>query len=556
MAEAVFRRYLRVGAKPAERNWRVAADLAAGCFPPHCIFYAERIPAKTDSAEKGQMFSSEGPLAAHAEAAAAAGERSRASRLLRSIFSYPAALAAGLVLITVLSLSNRFDNPDLWWQLKIGEDIWNTHAIPSSDSFSFTAAGHPWTAHEWLAEVSMYAAYKLAGYRGLMVWVSALASLTFLLVYLLCWLLTGNALASFRNAMVAWCFGTVGLNIRPLIVGHFFLAAEILILELARMGRSRWLWLLPPLFAVWVNCHGSYVFGMALLAVYLVCSRVKANSRFTAEEWDPCSQRRLAWTLALSAAALCCNPVGLRLWLYPFDTMLRQTSSMNAIQEWLPPNLREPRTLAMLAAIVGIFLLSMLRRTTLSLRELLLLLMGAGLAVRYLRMMFLFGIVISPILCRFGFGRGEKRDHPLANALILFGCLAAVIWSFPTEAALEKQVERMSPVQAVHFIRRTNLTGRMLNDYAFGGYLIWSLPERKVFIDGRGDVFDWTGVLDEYVRWVNLQEDPALLLEKYKIDFCILAQGSSIAHVMPYLPGWKQIYADDVAVIFSRETAR
>src|ERR1051326_1494624 len=67
------------------------------------------------------------------------GRQFRASvrLLLRRVFSYPVALAAGIVMITVLSLTVRFDNPDLWLHLRIGKEIWTTRSIPSTAIFSF-----------------------------------------------------------------------------------------------------------------------------------------------------------------------------------------------------------------------------------------------------------------------------------------------------------------------------------------------------------------------------------------------------------------------------------
>src|SRR5215472_9249008 len=83
------------------------------------------------------------------------------------LFSFPTLLAAGLVVVTVLTVSNRFNDPDLWWHLKLGQIIATTHAIPSTELFSHTAPGHPWTAHEWLAQLSMYCAYQAGGNTGL-----------------------------------------------------------------------------------------------------------------------------------------------------------------------------------------------------------------------------------------------------------------------------------------------------------------------------------------------------------------------------------------------------
>jgi hypothetical protein len=78
------------------------------------------------------------------------------------------------------------------------------------------------------------------------------------------------------------------------------------------------------------------------------------------------------------------------------------------------------------------------------------------------------------------------------------------------------------------------------------------MPQEKVFVDGRSDVFDWTGVLAEYGRWATLEEDPQLLLNKYGIRLCILTKNSPVGHVMEYLPGWRKAYGDNVAVVFVR----
>ena len=119
--------------------------------------------------------------------------------------------------------------------------------------------------------------------------------------------------------------------------------------------------------------------------------------------------------------------------------------------------------------------------------------------------------------------------------------------------ALVSQVDRGNPVQAVDFIRSTHLTGRMLNEYVYGGYLSWALPEQKVFIDGRADVYAWTGVFQDYGAWATLREDPNRLLDNYQIDWCLLSQSAPQARVLRYLPGWSERYSDSQAVIFARD---
>jgi hypothetical protein len=48
----------------------------------------------------------------------------------------------------------------------------------------------------------------------------------------------------------------------------------------------------------------------------------------------------------------------------------------------------------------------------------------------------------------------------------------------------------------------------MLNDYAFGGYLIWAAPEHPVFVDAHADVFEWTAVLGDFGSRATPQSEP------------------------------------------------
>jgi hypothetical protein len=134
----------------------------------------------------------------------------------------------------------------------------------------------------------------------------------------------------------------------------------------------------------------------------------------------------------------------------------------------------------------------------------------------------------------------------MAAALVL-------IWrEFPSDSKLQEEIDQAYPAAAVAYLADSGVSGNMLNEYVWGGYFIWAAPERKVFVDGRTDIFDWTGVLGEYMRWYTLQESPDALLDKYQIDYCVLAANSQIGRAVELLPNWRKVYADDVAVVFTR----
>jgi hypothetical protein len=203
-----------------------------------------------------------------------------------------------------------------------------------------------------------------------------------------------------------------------------------------------------------------------------------------------------------------------------------------------------------------ILLLGLGRRAELRLEELLLLGLGFAMAARHQRLLFAFGVLAATAVCRLLSNAWDRydpaRDRPIPNAVMLLIMASVVVLGFPSSSELEAQVKKESPVKAVEFINRTALSGRMLNEYSYGGYLIWAAPEHKVFVDGRSDVYEWTGVLKDFGAWAMLQADPNVLLNKYQVDFCLLGRESPMSHVLPLLPGWSTVYSDDLSVIFAK----
>jgi hypothetical protein len=392
-----------------------------------------------------------------------------------------------------------------------------------------------------------------------MLWLCLLTAAVLIAGYGLCSLYSGNAKVAFLGAMIIWLFATVGFAVRPQMIGYLLLIAELVLIHLGRARDPRWFFSLPILFALWINCHASFILGIILAAVILFTSLFSFQAGcLTAQRWNPRARRMLAFSLLLSLPALFLNPIGIRQILYPIDTLLHQPVGLGNVEEWAPLNMTEERGVALLAVLLCIFLLVVVRRSELFFDELLLLAIGTWMAVSHMRMLFLFGMLAAPILSRQlatsweGYDAGADRIWP--NAVMIGASLLAIFLAFPDSRNLEEQVENQSPQKAVEFIKANHLSGPMLNDYGFGGYLIWAAPEHPVFVDGRGDVFEWTGVLSEFGRWATLQSDPNALLQKYRVSFCLLNRQSPMVHVLPLLHEWKMVYEDDNSVIFVRTT--
>jgi hypothetical protein len=483
--------------------------------------------------------------------------RKQAPRALRLVFSFPVALSALLIVLMVLTVRNRFNDPDMWWHLKTGEIIWNTHHIPTVDTFSYTTHNTAYVPHEWLSQLSIYAAYHFAGYSGMMLWLCAFGSLLLIGGYLLCALYSGNAKVAFLGALTIWLFSTIGVAIRPQMVGYALLISELLILHLGKTRSPRWFLALPGLFALWVNCHGSFFLGGLVAAIVLACSFVNMEmGLLVSERWTRSKRNLLAASLALSAAALFVNPVGWRQVAYPLDAIFHQSLGIRIVSEWQPLNMSTTRGIALLAVAAIVLLLPMLRGVRLRLDELLTLGLTAWLAAQHTRMLFVFGLIVAPILCRLLSSAWDNyefhRDRPIPNCVLIAGAMLAVFLGFPRASMLTKQVEESSPVKAVEFMRKSGIAGNMLNEYVYGGYLIWAATDNKVFVDGRSDVFEWTGVLAEYGDWLTMRADPSVLLSKYQIGVCLLPRESPMSRILAQWLGWKVAYSDEFAVVLMK----
>ncbi len=442
----------------------------------------------------------------------------------------PFVLCLVLGVLAVLTVSERFNDPDMWWHLRTGQIIWQRHRIPVADVFSYTTANHPTIPHEWLSQLTIYIAYLVAGYSGMMLWLAAASAALLILTFWVCYRRTGDPRIAFAGAMIVWICSTVALAVRPQMLGYCFLAVELLLFEL----RGKWLLLLPPLFLLWVNCHGSFFFGFGIAVLYLL-------------RW------RALRVLLLSAASLFVTPVGWKQTLYPLDTLFHQSASMRLVTEWRPLAIHDPRaiTICIVLAVVAWGLIT--HRVRLHVTELAVIAAASWLAFSHARLAIVFGLVAAPAFCCVLATLTTKPQPRSLSAAFAIGCAVLMVLAFPDRNRIERQIDAGNPTQAVAFLRQHPPAGRLVNEYVYGGYLIWALPEQKVFIDGRGDIFDWTGVLREYDDWRSLRRDTRGLLTKYNAGACLLLRDSPVAKRLASLPGWKTAVTDGSAVLFYHE---
>jgi hypothetical protein len=184
-----------------------------------------------------------------------------------------------------------------------------------------------------------------------------------------------------------------------------------------------------------------------------------------------------------------------------------------------------------------------------------LVLLAACLACRHQRFVVFFAIVLAPPLARLlseVFPAYEPdKNLPALNAALIALFAAGVVVFFPSSASLQRLIDRNQPRRAVDYLCAHPVPGPMFNEDFWGGYLIWaSEGKHKVFIDGRSDAYESSGVLADYIRIIQPAPEALSLLGKYGVRSCLIERNGSLSALLDAQPGWRRVYQDDLSVLF------
>jgi hypothetical protein len=493
-------------------------------------------------------------------AVAGAGSASvgRIADALRWLSSFPAMLGALLVGATFAVVRSFSVDPDMWWHLRTGELILSTHHWATTDPYSFTAVGAPWMSCEWLGDVLFAVAYRLGGLRGLEVLLVVLASAVMLALYGFATLRSGSCKAAFLVSAVLLVLAAASFNLRPQMLGYLFLILTLITLELFRRGKQRAVWLLPILFLFWVNTHGSWIVGLATVALYIGTGLVSFQiGGLEARRWTNAERLRLEIVFVLSLAAIPITPYGARLAAYPFTVASTLPISVANILEWqvMPFNLGGGKLF--LALVLGFFLAQVAIRFSWHLAELLLFLFGTAMACMHIRFLLLFVPFFAPLaatmLARCAPAYNKSRDQYVLNVALMVSVVIAMAHYFPSNAGMEKKVAEQFPVQALEYLRTHSVPGPLFNSYGFGGYMIEA--GYRTFIDGRSELFEQTGVLGDYVHITFLRPGALQLLRGYGVQSCLLQRDEPFATLLASSPDWKKVYSDQLTALYVKRNA-
>jgi hypothetical protein len=438
---------------------------------------------------------------------------------------------------------------DTWSHVATGEWIIAHGAVPRVDPFSNSMPGAPWTAHEWLSEVLLALAFRFGGWSGVALLTAAAAATAAMIVGL-------TAARDLRGAplvavvAIGLSLVTANLLARPHILALPIAAAWSAGLIVARdRGRAPPL-ALAALMTVWVNLHGGFIFGLVLIGPFALEAFIEAPAQARLQAARPWA----AFALAALAAALI-NPYGVGALLLPFRLM--SVENLSRISEWRPQDFSHVGTMELaLLTLLGLALTRPL--STPPIRAALILALIA-MALQHSRHQVLLGIIApmllaAPIASAFGAApQGDEWRRVARVALPAAVAALLAIGAVRLIAPIERTDGAAAPISALGAVPQELRRKPVLNDYAFGGYLIFE--HVRPFIDARVELYG-DPMLNLYDKLQSGDRDALeTTLKRYDIAWTILAPNSRIAAALDREPGWRRLYSGPTAVVHVREAA-
>lgn len=468
------------------------------------------------------------------------------------------AILVALPVIFTVSLNpsrESLRDPDIWWHLADARQLMTTHHFIWAEPNSFTVGGRPWVNPEWLSELPYWFGYQTLHLRGIyyVEWLFICANLIFL--YSRGCRLAGHAGAAWWAAALGFLLISVNTGPRTIAIAYLAMSAELTVLESADRKNTRALWLLPPLFAVWVNLHGSWLIGLALFVLYILCGSIDfTKGAIDQKAFSPEHRNRLLVVLGLCVAALFLNPYGWHLVWNPIDMMANQKLNIANVMEWKPLNLSTIAGVSAFGAMCLMALTNAFSGRKWRVFELAIVFFAWYAALDHMRFVFLAAVLTTPMLAadiRRGFSLGsDEKTIPAANAMIVAASILVLVFIFPTEKNLQEKLKTFFPLDSIAAVQPSWHT---FNSDLVGGMM--TFQKKPEFIDSRFDIFEHEGVLADYLTAMYLA-NPLEVFEKHHIDHVLLVESMPVSYLLKHTPGWTLIKrektGDDTYVTFAR----
>jgi hypothetical protein len=481
------------------------------------------------------------------------------------------ALYAIPIVVAVRAVADPVIDPDIWWHLRVGQWVVEHHAVPATDPFSRYGVDRPWIAYSWLYEVLVFRLYEAFGLAGIVAYRVAMSMAVVAALHRLVRrreprFLVATALTAVAALAMAPLFSE-----RPWLVTILFTTLTLDVLLNLRAGQaSRWIWLLPFAFVLWANLHIQFVYGLLLLGLACVAPGIDALlARQRGEDVGKVVSWRVVLLTGLCLLATLANPYHGQLYRVVVE-YATQSGPFHCVNELRALEFREASDWVMLL-LGGAAVFALGRRRRLGSFEVLLLTCAGALAFRSRRELWFLVLAGVAILatqhrrraagrCREPSGtslvRLGSRHLPLKQWIAIGAALTVLIglvaWRRGlSEENMGRKVAEVFPVEAAAVVAARGYAGPLYNDFNWGGFLIWSLPQLPVVLDGRTNLHGDERILRIGNTWAagpGWRDDPDLATA----GVVIADAQSPLGCVLVLDDRFQVVYEDRIARVFVR----
>ena len=480
----------------------------------------------------------------------------------------------------LLIFGYRFMNADgdILWHIKQGEwYIANGTWYLNKELFTFLYDFQKWSYLSWLGDVVFAFINSKFGFKGLILFTDIYIVFTLYMMYRYLVKKGVNVFVVLFVFMAGYGLISTHWIVRNHIFGHIFLIIWFIVIEKFYEGKNRWMiWTLPILNIIWVNFHGSFLYGLTI-PFFFACAAfyewiIKKDIK---RKKDYFLLTALCFILVGTAVV---NPYGIDFFVdFVKSWGLGGALLVGFIGDFSSPDFQSGLAFQM-NIFFGIVIFSLIYfRKRIKIEYSLILIYYIYRAVQFSRDLSILGIlallIVPQILNqniniesenRFIAGIRNMavkiRDSEIKKAgysvvfTIIFSVLLIIYIPGINKQLNEysKINESIFPVKAVEYMKKNNIKGRMLNNYLYGGYLIWKYyPEKVTFCDTRGTFFK----LEDYMPYMRaLAGSPEYIdvIKKYKIEYIIINKNrdTGIYNVLKNEKQVNIIYQDDFTVLY------
>jgi len=459
-------------------------------------------------------------------------------------------LAVALPVLAALLAS--LSSVDLASNLRAGDEILRTGAVPRVDTWTFTAAGLPWFDQQWGAQVILEAVYRIGGWTGL-----AALRATLVGVIFGCVLLVGLRRGlSPRNAalltIAVFAVAAPALALRPQLLGMALFAITLAVVSDRRDHPAR-LWAIPVLVVIWANVHGSFFLAPLVLGLaWLEDLSEQAGARYTA-----------LIVAAVSVIAACLTPYGPAVWVYAAG-LATNPEVTRRITEWQPTTIRDGTGLLFFVSAAAVAALIARRGRPVSWPTLawLAAFFAIGLyAQRGLAWWPLAAALPVAALIPTTSDAPELATSPtmrrlnavVIGVLLLAGMALLPVWR-PTDpaTAVPAAVLTDAPLGLTAALRSVVQPGdHVFNPQPWGSWFEFAVPDAKVALDSRIEFFP-PKVWDDYEAVVAGREGWEDRLSEWDVIAVVVDDSAGAFAGRLESAGWERRYVDSDGAIFRR----